>query len=220
MSLCVNKLQQQPSVHQCWYSQSLCLSVYFCCTNTASSCTTLKFFINLCFRKNSKAELGFLSHPTLQFTLRLLSLVAYWMTKCLQLCHQLVCLCSDSSIRPYVADVSKDLLCPKPAEPQSAVFKEPSSSPTPDKATDTLPSVVRASPKRGFCHQTGHRNSIIRGKFTCPERKEWIMLLNETFCVQFLNFIRLLFHCTTVYVNLVLYWLYRLFAVELADHTK
>jgi len=77
-----------------------------------------------------------------------------------------------SSIRPYVADTSKDLLCPKPAEPESAVFKQPSSSPTPDKATDTLPSVVRASPKCGFYHQTGHRNSIIRGKFTCPERKE------------------------------------------------
>ena len=32
---------------------------------------------------------------------------------------------------------------------------------------------VRASPKCGFCGQTGHRNSVIRGKFTCPERRWW-----------------------------------------------
>jgi len=67
-----------------------------------------------------------------------------------------------SSIRPYIADTSKDLLCPKPAEPQYAVFKEPSAPPAPDKATYTLPSLVRSSPKCGFCRQIGHRNSIVR----------------------------------------------------------
>jgi len=67
-----------------------------------------------------------------------------------------------SSIRPYIADTSKDLLCPKPAEPEYAVFKEPSAPPAPDEATDTLPSLVRASPKYGFCNQIRHRNSIIR----------------------------------------------------------
>jgi len=81
-----------------------------------------------------------------------------------------------NNIRQFVADSSKDLLCPKPtfAEPGSSAtaFKEPSAHPSPPHVTDTLPKVVRASPKCGFCGQTGHRNSVIRGKFTCPDRKD------------------------------------------------
>lgn len=76
-----------------------------------------------------------------------------------------------NSIRPFVAERSKDLLCPKPTPSfdQSPHFKVPSS---PVQTKKSLPEVVRASPKCGFCGKIGHRNSILRGKFTCPERLE------------------------------------------------
>lgn len=81
-----------------------------------------------------------------------------------------------SHIRQFVAEESKDILCPKPAE--QGCFKEPlpkTSAKQPADAVETLQtnrSFVRASPKCGFCGQTGHRNSVTRGKFTYPERKE------------------------------------------------
>lgn len=78
-----------------------------------------------------------------------------------------------NSIRPFVADHSKDILCPKPTEPG---FTGPSVCPlnrqlkTAKTKTVFDETFVRASPKCGFCGQTGHRNSVLRGKFTCPER--------------------------------------------------
>jgi len=54
----------------------------------------------------------------------------------------------------------------------SSPVKELSALPCPAQAADALPAVVRASPKCGFCGQIGHRNSVIRGKFTCPDRKQ------------------------------------------------
>jgi hypothetical protein len=76
-------------------------------------------------------------------------------------------------IRQFVAEESKDILCPNPVE--QACFKEPLpnlSTMQPAKVPETLETHVRAAPKCGFCGQTGHRNSVIRGRFTCPERKE------------------------------------------------
>lgn len=75
-----------------------------------------------------------------------------------------------NNIRQFVDEGSKDILCPKPAS-----FTEPKMSAVqvadPAETMETNRSYVRASPKCGFCGQTGHRNSKIRGKFTCPERK-------------------------------------------------
>jgi hypothetical protein len=81
-----------------------------------------------------------------------------------------------NTIRQFVEEESKEISCPKPIE--QASIKEPlpkTSAMQPAKATETLEikmSFVWASPKGGFCGQTGHRNSVIRGTFTCPERKE------------------------------------------------
>ncbi|KAH9489288.1 hypothetical protein Btru_057018 [Bulinus truncatus] len=53
----------------------------------------------------------------------------------------------------------------------ATTFKKPWAPASPAKPKDLLPIVVRASPKCGYCGQTGHRNSVISGKFSCPERK-------------------------------------------------
>jgi len=75
-----------------------------------------------------------------------------------------------NNVQQFVAEGSKDILCPKPTS-----FIEPKISAVqlvdPAETMETKRSSVGASPKCGFCGQTGHRNSKIRGKFTCPERK-------------------------------------------------
>jgi hypothetical protein len=77
-----------------------------------------------------------------------------------------------NSIRQFVAENSKDILCPKPVDPDTLCtgFKEPeellpSQSSTP--AIEVTHTLVRASPKCGFCGHFGHRNSY-QGQIYLP----------------------------------------------------